>query len=113
MLTTAIAPVDLKALEKTLKQSLDRELLLLLPIEVNCSLQKDKLIISLNHPQPKVPRPQRIFQIVEPILRQQQELKSYDIFISLQLSNQAKAYTQQQLSLQDIYHTSKDNLSQS
>ena len=104
MPTTAIASTNLKTLEETLQQSLNQELMLLLPMQVSCSLQEKTLIIWVQHPQPKVPRPQRIFKIFEPILLKQKWLTSYGILIYLQLSNQARAYAQQKFNSTNNRH---------
>lgn len=96
---TAEYSLQLQDLEQLLHQSLNTELFLLLPIQVRCLIKKGRLIVLLQHPQPQLPNPQRIFQLVEQILLTINMPLGRKAFIYLKIYQQPKPYASQKLSL--------------
>jgi hypothetical protein len=93
MVKTA-AHVNLSELEQLLHQRLYAEPLRVLPLQVRCLLQKNSILIFVEHPHPQLDHPRRVFRIVRQMLEDEKFLQGdYQILLYLKTHGANKPYS--------------------
>lgn len=91
-MNTAMLPLNLQAVEPLLQQNLNLELFPLVSTQVRCLLRQETLIVLVQHPQPTIPRPQRVFACLESTLAERQILGSYKVLMFLRVAGKKQPY---------------------
>lgn len=93
MVQTATKPTfDLPALEKQLQKRLYSEPLQLVPLQVRCLLRDNTLTIIIQHPEPNLPYPRRVFASLRQILEDDQITAQYKVLIYLKVYGEQRPY---------------------
>jgi hypothetical protein len=93
MVQTPTKPTfDLQALEKQLQKRLYAEPLQLVPLQVRCLLRDQTLTIIIQHPEPNLPYPRRVFASLRQMLEDEQITTQYKVLIYLKVYGEQRPY---------------------
>lgn len=89
---TATRPNNLDNLEHLLQEGLQADLLPIVPVQIQCRLKDEMLVILAQHQAATVPDSQQVFSSIERTIQEQQWSQSQSVKIYLRVENQKSPY---------------------
>jgi hypothetical protein len=89
---TATRPNNLETLEHLLQEGLQSDLSPLVPVQIQCRLKDDMLVVLAQHPEATVPDSQQVFSSIELTIQEQQWSDSHSVKIYLRVENNKSPY---------------------
>ena len=84
--------LNLRTLEKILQKRLYSESLRLVPLQIRCFVRDKTLTIIIQHPDPVLSYPRKVFTLLTQILEEQEVTLRYNILIYLRVHDQKRPY---------------------
>ncbi|MBD2126219.1 hypothetical protein NDI39_26155 [Microcoleus sp. ZQ-A2] len=91
-MTTATRPNNLETLEHLLHEGFQSDLLPFVPVQVQCRLKDEMLVVLAQHPATTVPDSQQVFSSIERTIQEQQWSDSHSVKIYLRVEGQKSPY---------------------
>src|SRR5688572_16393162 len=89
---TATRPNNLDTLEHLLHEGLQSDLSPLVPVQVQCRLKDEMLVVLAQHPATTVPDSQQVFSSIERTIQEQQWSDSHAVKIYLRVEAHKSPY---------------------